>query len=106
MATALSSPFSWIPSRFLSNFVFPFPCSYALPALVALGAYIARTVFDWTCSHNYCQNSSEFLSHLYAGAVCFIAILASTKTKQLNDFLQMGWAVVGPMVTGVKPKSD
>ena len=83
-----------------------FICSYALPVLVALAAYIIRLVFDLTCSHDYCQNSSELLSHIYAAAICFIAILASTKTKQLTDFLKTGWAVAQPLITGVKPKSD
>lgn len=62
---------------------------YLIPLAVALGSYIVRLLFDWTCApwSQMCKNSSDLLSHVYAVVLFFLVIVASTKAKQIGDFV-------------------
>jgi len=61
--------------------------TYMLPLLVAFVSFILRWFADFTCSSwsETCRASSDFLSHIYMVVFFFLAIVASTKAKQISD---------------------
>lgn len=68
-------------------------------------------IADATCSpySEVCRAASGFFSHAYAVVFCFLAIIAFTKAKQLQDFaMRLKKAVEVIMVDSRpnKPKSD
>ena len=101
---------------FLFGMFFSFSCSYLLPLAVALGSYIVRLLFDWTCSpwSDICKNSSDLLSHISAVVLFFLVIVASTKAKQIGDFVKrlqtmfeaMNNGPAAPTRGGAKAKAD
>lgn len=58
-----------------------------IPAIVALGSYIARFVVDTSCTSwsQTCKSSSDILSQVLAVISLFLIIVLSTKTKQLIE---------------------
>ena len=60
---------------------------YLLPLLVAFLSFALRWLADFTCSSwsQTCRASSELLSHIYMVVFFFLAIVASTKAKQISD---------------------
>jgi len=61
--------------------------TYLLPLLVAFLSFVLRWLADFTCSSwsQTCRASSELLSHIYMVVFFFLAIVASTKAKQISD---------------------
>lgn len=61
---------------------------YFLPMLIAFAAYILRHLTDFTCSpySDICKASSEVLSHTYAVVFFFLAIIAATKARQIQEW--------------------
>ncbi|KAL7578180.1 hypothetical protein ACA910_012613 [Epithemia clementina (nom. ined.)] len=61
--------------------------TWLVPMAMAFVAYILRWLTDMTCSpySQMCKASSEVLSHTYAVVFCFMAILAATKMKQIQE---------------------
>ena len=61
--------------------------TWLLPMAMAFAAYILRWLTDMTCSpySQVCKAGSEILSHTYAVVFCFLAILAATKMKQIQE---------------------
>ena len=70
--------------------------TWLLPMAMAFLAYILRWFTDMTCSpySQVCKASSEVLSHAYAVVFCFLAILAATKLKQIQELWQRFYAAL------------
>jgi len=68
--------------------------TYLLPMLVAGISFILRWIADFTCSSwsQTCRASSDLLSHIYMVVFFFLVIVASTKAKQISEFLERGKA--------------
>ena len=80
---------------------------YLLPMIVAGISFILRWIADFTCSgwSQTCRASSEVFSHIYMVVFFFLVIVASTKAKQISDFVDRGKAAYR-MLTDSKAKND
>jgi len=81
--------------------------TYMLPLLVALVSFILRWFADFTCSSwsETCRASSDILSHIYMVVFFFLAIVASTKAKQISDLFDRVRATANLIMNG-KDKRD
>ncbi|KAL9183669.1 hypothetical protein ACHAXT_004525 [Thalassiosira profunda] len=81
--------------------------TYILPMLVAGVSFVLRWVADVTCSSwsQTCRASSDLLSHVYMVVFFFLAIVASTKAKQVSDLFSRAKAAFR-MLTDSKTKND
>ena len=76
--------------------------------MIGLISVVLRWTTDWTCTSwsQTCKAGSDFLSHVYQVVFFFLAIIASTKAKQLSDAagrLKVAWdAMNGGGVTELK----
>ena len=75
--------------------------------LVAGVSFVLRWVADVTCSSwsQTCRASSDLLSHVYMVVFFFLAIVASTKAKQVSDLFNRAKAAYR-MLTDSKTKND
>jgi len=87
------------------NSLFLLCCSYFLPVILAVFAYVVRWFTDATCSATVCRAASEVFSHIYIVVFLFLVIVASTKAKQIKDVLKRAKTMVEVM-TNEKNKKD
>lgn len=75
---------------------------YALPLIVALGAFILRWMSDATCSleyKDYCSRVSSGMGHIYVGIFTFLAIMSANKIRLFVDYCRQ----VVPVLLGMDP---
>ena len=75
------------------------------PIFVAMASFIVRWFTDATCGATVCRAASEVFSHVYIVVFLFLAIVASTKVKQIKDVLKRAKSMVEVM-THEKSKND
>mmetsp|Transcript_16613 Transcript_16613/g.24834 ORF Transcript_16613/g.24834 Transcript_16613/m.24834 type:complete len:647 (+) Transcript_16613:231-2171(+) len=86
--------------------------TYIIPLTIGFLSIIIRWTADWTCTSwsQTCKAGSEFFSHVYQVVFFFLAIIASTKAKQLSDAagrLKVAWeAMQGGNQVSVEKKTN
>jgi atlastin len=79
-----------------------------VPLTVALVAFVLRWFADATCSlySQVCEQSSDFLSHVYDVVVFFMIIIGTTKAKQVKELVEKIQGAIRLLSSDGKAKKD
>lgn len=80
---------------------------YLVPLSVAFLSMVLRWITEWTCApySTVCKAGSELLSHIYAVVFCFLAIIALTKMKQIQEGFRRVQVALQALQTPASPRT-